>query len=373
MINTCKLLGLLLLPLMIISCTKESDLQPASTITIEDALSRKVTVSEKVDYVICSGAGCLRLLTYLNAQDKIVAVDDMETKEWSYDARPYALANPRFREYPVFGQFRGFDNPELIVSMDTAPQVIFKTYSNMGFDPDELQDITGIPVVVLNYGGLTSDREDFYASLRLMASIVGKQERAGEVIDFIENTIADLKRRTGNINTEGKKRCYVGGISYMGPLGLQSTEPLYPPFYFTNALNVAFHPEGDNLYHLDVSKEILIEWDPDIIFIDLGTFQSDPQANALYELLHDPAFAGLTAVTTGEVYGLLPYNWYGQNFGSTLANAYYVGKVLYPGPFSDIDPAEKADEIYSFLVGAPAFESINEDFSGLAYQKIPLK
>ena len=33
------------------------------------------------------------------------------------DARPYALANPQFKTMPVFGQFRGQDNPEQILSL----------------------------------------------------------------------------------------------------------------------------------------------------------------------------------------------------------------------------------------------------------------
>jgi ABC-type iron transport system FetAB ATPase subunit len=77
------------------------------------------------------GPGALRLLTYLEAQDKIVAVDDMEKQRLQFDARPYALANPQFRDYPIFGEFRGHDHPERILTLDPLPQVIFKTYSSM--------------------------------------------------------------------------------------------------------------------------------------------------------------------------------------------------------------------------------------------------
>ena len=83
----------------------------ASTRIITDALGRRVPVPEKVERVICSGSGCLRLLTYLQAQDKIVGVDDIEKRRRRLDARPYALANPQFKTYPIFGEFRGHDNP----------------------------------------------------------------------------------------------------------------------------------------------------------------------------------------------------------------------------------------------------------------------
>ncbi|MEJ2729848.1 MAG: hypothetical protein P8185_15320 [Deltaproteobacteria bacterium] len=53
----------------------------------------------------------------LRAQNLIVAVDDIEVKRNRFDARPYALANPEFTTHPIFGEFRGFDNPELILSL----------------------------------------------------------------------------------------------------------------------------------------------------------------------------------------------------------------------------------------------------------------
>jgi ABC-type Fe3+-hydroxamate transport system substrate-binding protein len=51
---------------------------PASPRTITDAAGRNVSLPPAVEHVICSGAGALRLLTYLQCQDRIVAVDDME-------------------------------------------------------------------------------------------------------------------------------------------------------------------------------------------------------------------------------------------------------------------------------------------------------
>jgi iron complex transport system substrate-binding protein len=347
----------------------------ANTVTVGDALGRELTVIENPEHVICSGPGCLRLLTYLRCQDRIVAVDDMEGRRPKFDARPYAMANPQFKDLPVFGQFRGHDNPELIVALDPQPQVIFKTYSSMGVDPLELEQKTGIPVVALNYGDLFGYRDDFYASLRTMARAMDREERAEEVISFFEETIADLDKRTADIPEASKKTCFVGGIAYKGPHGFQSTEPTYPPFMFVNARNVAYDPSKglEDLQHSDVAKEKIVAWDPDVLFVDVSTLQSDPQASAVYELENDPAYTGLTAVKAGEVYGLLPYNWYTENYGSILADAYFVGTVLYPERFSDVEPAGKADEIYRFLVGDAVFDQLNEAFQGLGFERIHLK
>jgi iron complex transport system substrate-binding protein len=348
--------------------------EPGTRITVVDGLGREISVPRNPQNVICSGAGSLRLLTYLQAQDRVVAVDDMEGRRPRFDARPYALANPGFATLPLFGEFRGHDNPELIAALDPQPQLIFKTFSSTGTDPLELERQTGIPVVVLNYGDLFAYREDFYTALRTMALVMDRQQRAEEVIAFFEAAIADLNGRTAGIPPEEKRSCYVGGIAYRGPHGFQSTEPTYPPFMFVNADNVAYAPGRSlaELEHADVAKEQIVAWDPDVLFVDVSTLQSDPQASAVYELQNDPAYTGLTAVRRGEVYGVLPYNWYTGNYGSILADAYFVGKVLYPERFRDIEPADKSDEIYGFLVGKAVFQQLNQAFQGMVFRKIPL-
>lgn len=351
------------------SCVKRnSPITGESMRQITDGKGRDVSVPQRIDRIICSGPGCLRYITYMECQDKVIASDDIESRRQVYDARPYAAAHPSFGELPVFGEFRGNDNPELIAALDPPPDIIFKTYAEQGFDPDELQEKTGIPVVCLEYGDLTADRKAFYETLRLIGGIMGKTSRAETVIDFFETAIADLGART--LDIEVTKTCYIGGVSYRGPLGIRSTEPGYPPFAFINTQNASFDDKTAAMAHIDVSKEKIVEWDPDIIFIDCATLQAGAEANALYELKTDPAFSDLTAPKTGNVYGVLPYNSYTQNHGSTLANAYYIGTVLYPGRFDDIDPAKKADDIYSFLVGGRVFGALAEDFGNMVFRRL---
>ncbi|MFP4474380.1 MAG: iron ABC transporter substrate-binding protein [Desulfatibacillaceae bacterium] len=339
---------------------------------IEDAMGRNVEIPDRVERVICSGPGCLRLLTYLRAQDLAVAVDDMEKRRPEFDARPYALANPQFKKLPVFGEFRGHDHPELILALSPMPQVIFKTHAHMGHDPVELQNKTGIPVVVLNYGDLGANREQLFQALRIMGGTVDREQRAEEVISFFTNHIEELADRTGNIPDGEKPRCFVGGVASKGPHGYQSTEPGYPPFAFVGAKNLAYDPSKGKkaLRHANIAKEKIVEWDPDILFLDLSTIQLGNDAGGLYELRTDPAYRSLSAVRAGRVYGLLPYNWYTRNFGSILANAWYVGKLLYPERFPDVDPAGKADEIYTFLVGKPVFKEMNKAFHGLVFRPV---
>jgi iron complex transport system substrate-binding protein len=343
--------------------------------TFTDTAGRIVEVPESVTKVICSGPGCLRYLSYLDAQDMAVAVDSIEKRNNTFEGRPYALANPQFKDLPLFGEFRGFDNPELILGLSPQPQVIFKTYRNMGFSPDELQEKTGIPVICLSYGNLSAQRKKIYDSLHLMGDVIGKEQRAELVTTFLENTIEDLKNRTANIPESKRPSCYVGGVALKGPHGFQSTEPSYPPFLFVNAKNIACPPQqsGNPLPHATIAKEQLIKWNPNIIFMDLSTTQMGTGASGFNELEEDPAYQNLQAKKNNQIYSLLPYNLYSRNYGSILADSYFVGKILYPDQFSDIDPRKKADEIYTFLLGQPVFDLMAKSFGKAPFAKIEMR
>lgn len=339
---------------------------------IEDSAGREVDVPEKVERVYCSGPGCLRLLTYLQCQDRAVAVDDLEKREQSLEARPYALAHPELKDLPLGGGFRGRDNPERLLSLDRPPQVIFKTFLGMGMDADSLQSKTGIPVVALEYGDIKDNKHDLEHSLSTMAEVLDCRQRGREVIDFLNRQIRDLRERTQSIPTSKHPSVFVGGVAFKGPHGFQATEPGYPAFDFVPAENLAAtsNSGGKDLRHSIVAKEQILMWDPDILFLDLATLQLSGEGGGLHELRHDPGYQALSAVKKGRVYALLPYNWYATNFGSVLANAYYAGSVLYPERFEDVDIQDKADEIFSFLVGAPVFEGLDQELEGMVFDPV---
>ncbi len=124
------------------------------------------------------------------------------------------------------------------------------------------------------YGSLRNDAEkaEMYTGLRTMGEVLGKQGRAEEVIAYIEATIADLEARTADIPEADQKTVYIGGVSSAGAHGIISTEPAYPPFSWVNTKNVA---AGLGTAHADVAKEALVDWDPDYLFIDVGTIQME--------------------------------------------------------------------------------------------------
>lgn len=327
----------------------------ASKTKITDLVGREVELPDNVNKIACAGPGALRLIVYLNASDKIVGVEDVE-KRWGSSGRPYAMAHREFKNLPSIGPGGPGRLPDTESLIRLNPDVLFMTYIDVR-TADNIQSKTNIPVVVLSYGKLATFSKSLIKSLKLAGWIIGKDKRAKKVIDFIRAIEKDLKTRTRDISNRERPTVYVGGIGYRGAHGIESTEAKFPPFALVNARNVVDEFGG---WHHFIDKEKLLEWDPDIIFIDEGGFRlikQDYQKNPQF-------YRSLKSFKNKNVYGLLPFNFYTTNIGTALADAYYVGKVLYPDRFENIRPEEKADEIYTFLVGKPVYIRMKKDFGG---------
>ncbi|MFW9987552.1 MAG: ABC transporter substrate-binding protein [Candidatus Odinarchaeota archaeon] len=324
--------------------------------TITDSLGRKVNVPDSVDIekIVGINAGCLRLLVYMDVENLVCGVEEVEKL---YSARPYTFACPELADLPEIGpQFGG--DPELILAQE--PDVIFSTYITIA-DADELQQLTGIPVVELEYGDLNEGREDFYNSLRIIGEVLDKKDRAEILINDISDMIEDLNNRTKDIPDSAKKWCYVGGIGHRGTHGITSTECQYSPLAFVNGKNSA---ENVTIGHAFIDIEQLFQWEADntldYILVDAGGYDmcmadlqnktSGAGAGDLECIKANPPNAVIT----------LPYNWYTTNFGTVIIDAYYLGKTFFPNQFADLNYTNGNiyNDIFEKFVGERVYEDM---------------
>jgi len=350
----------------------KEELRPIRTFEQWEKYQQLGLVPKTIERIYCSG-GTLRLTVYLQSADRVIATDGNERLEWNRAGmKAYLAAHPELAALPIAGESSGRDNPELLLSLEKPPQLIFKADTGAGYDPDELTRRTGIPVVLVPMRGITVGRAEFDAGLRLMGAAIDKRQRAEDVIAFFDKEIAELKSRTANVEEKSKPTVYVGGVSYNGSHGFNSSEAGYPPFDLVNARSCLQENKDDPILgnrHRILAKEKILEWNPDILFLDLGTLNLE-NASGLSELRTDVSYRSLTAVRRGEIYTLLPNTFYFVNHDAVLANAWFIGKTLYPARFTDIAPPQKADEIFTFLVGKPVFQQLNQGLQNLALRKV---
>lgn len=337
-----------------------------NTLLVTDLLHRQVRVPVPAKRIVALGPGCLRLVCYMEGQDLLVGVEEIEHRR-VIGIAPYNLANNSFKGMPSVGHGGSTASPDYEKIIGLRPDVIFLTYATDSFQADGLQKKTGIPVVVLSYGVFASFENDvFYMSLRLIGQILGKESRAKALIQFMQSSYDELQKKALNIPLEKRPCIYVGGISMRGTHGIESTQAYFPPLMAINAKNPV-DEVGKRSMPITVNKEKLLLWNPDILIIDMGGLSlmlADYEINkGFYNLLK--------AVREGRVYTELPYNSYSTNVENALINAYWLAKLAYSDRFQDLNIEKKADEIYRFFLGRELVEDMKKAGYWLQEVKLP--
>ena len=325
---------------------------------ITDGSGREVEIPETVERAVCMGVGALRYSCYMEAADRIVGVEDYETKPGM--DRLYQYVNfERFQELPVIGA-NGEPYAEEIIAAD--PQVIvLSAYASA--DPEELSRQTGIPVVEVPGSDTTLD-DKAYETIRILGELYGKEDRAEELTDYLKGIEADLSSRTETIPPEERPSVYIGGVSFQGTHGFEGTEAHYGPFELIGANNLADTVGQEGAF--DVDPEQVLVWDPDLIFLDyngMDLIREDVSKNPEF-------YSALTAVQEGKVYSQISFRSYASNLETALADAYYAAWVMFPEEFSDVDYEEKTGEIFEMLLGSDPYEDLKE--AGYEFRSIQI-
>ena len=353
------LIGLLFILVLLSACTGEPGYSEEKGRTVEDMLGRQVQVPEAINSVVGIGPGALRLLVYLQAEDMVAGVEEIEKRS----GRAYIYAHPELAKKPTIGPpFTG--DPELITARN--PDLIFRTYCTAA-EADELQKKTGITVIALQYVNKSTEWNVLANALRLMGDLLGKSGRAESLIRYYRNTIDTLNQLTANVPREKKPEVFIGGVSHRGLHGINSTSPYYEPFAFTNTRNVASslknnHANNEGVF-LDI-EQILV-WKPEVVFIDLAGL------NLVKRDLrdHKTAFSNIPAFQNNRVYGLHPYNWYSTNYATVLANSWYVASILYPDKLNANNIIAKTDSIYKHFLGNGVYHKMKTQYGGYSRLK----
>lgn len=325
---------------------------------ITDSMDRNVEIPYSVERIVCVGVGALRYTCYVGGADRVVGVEDYETKPGM--SRLYNYVNfDLFQNLPVTGT-NGEPFVEEIINVD--PQVIvMSSYASQ--NPDELSQKTGIPVVVVPGSDTTLD-EKAYVTIRILGELYQLEDRAEDLTAYLKSIQKDLDDRTASIAEDAKPTCYVGGVSFKGHHGFEGTEAYYGPFELIHAKNLANTTGQTGAFNIDVEQ--VLSWDPEIIFLD---FNGMNLINEDYGA-HPEFYKALTAVQEGKVYSQISFRSSASNLETALADAYYAACVMYPQQFQDIDPVEKAGEIFTKLLGSNPYHDLEE--AGYAFCQITI-
>ena len=329
------------------------------TRTVTDTWGREVEIPYTVESIVCLGSGAPRMAAYLDVVDMMVGVEDHDKENYTVLRDYNPVYRDEIKDLPSVGSGggSGANNGYAEEIINLAPDVILAGFSAEA--ADELYGQTGVPVVCVRYLSRNFVDDSFYDAMRVFAEVVGAQERCEAVLGFIDGCKQDLADRTAGIPDSDKQTVYAGAVTFSGRHGFGGTYAHFGPFIGVNALNVADEAEDQNYYEVDLEK--VIEWDPDVIFLDPGNMDL---VNDEYST-NPGFFDSLRAIREGNVYTMPSFNNCGTNITYALMDAYYAGIVLYPEQFADVTMPQIGGEILTFMLGQDTFAEM--EAGGLYY------
>lgn len=337
----------------------EATEEAPSTRIITDGLGRQVEVPAEINRIVTLG-NASRMVTYLQLADKMVTVANGDQSSSLFMA--YGVFHQdEWADLPVVASGGyGEINPEAI--LDADPDVILCTYEEDIVA--NIEDQLGRMVVAAPQGTLFG--EDYELALRVFADACGVSDRAEEVIAFIHACLDDLDGRTAGIPEEQKPLCLGAAATFRGGHGICGV-------YSNSAILAAVHAKdaatglSEGPKGVEVDKEQILAWDADIIILDAGNIGL---INTEYE--EDPDFFNqLSAVKNGKVYQWPNATANYTNVEIPLVSGYFLGSLLYPEAFADVDFEAKANEIFEFFLGHEGYLDLLRE-NGLGYGPVSL-
>jgi iron complex transport system substrate-binding protein len=290
-------------------------------------------------------------------------------KMFDATARPYVVAyGDRFSTLPscgVGGPQAQAAEAEKILACN--PDIVISEFEDVDKE-NALQEQLGVPVITLRSGPDGVFDDSFFASLRLLGTIFGRQERAETLVAFIEAERAEIERRTADVSDDEKPSVYLCGLGNWGTTNHLMTAPQgYVTFRVANVKNVAGDLSAPGIQAIEEEKFVALGGQTDLMIIDAAAVKN---IKPLYA--ENPAmFDTCKAWQNGEVYLEMAYNAYYTNYEIALINTWFLAKTVYPDRFEDVDLAVKTAEITERFLGR---DLSNEIFSAPlsfgGYQKI---
>ena len=311
---------------------------------IKDCIGRKVSIPDRVEKVVdLAVLDGVRTMVELEAEDMIVGIND-SVKDFMYgeEGRTYSCwfaapkAAPTLKNIISVGNCRE-PNAELIKSLE--PDVVLA----YGFRADfakALEEQTNLPVACIKASGCLD-----FNMLSLVAEIIGKKERAEELIDYVQMKIEQVTERAVKIPDAERVRVF-----YWAPpvLGTPRTIAPYDPIDLAGGVNIGMQTGIKSYEIYETTKEQLAVWNPDIILLhwwskkDIGVKTGT--------ILQDPMLQTVSAVKSRRVFYSRGF-MLGWDPAMGVCEVFYMARLFYPEIFKDLDVEKECNEILKKFYG----------------------
>ncbi len=339
---------------------------PASAgdlVTVTDITGRKVEVEVPVEKVILGEGRQTYFTAVLDSEDPFKRVvgwrDDFERAD--HDGyRQYLESFPAIAGIPKFGSMRnGTFDVEQAVAL--KPDVLIlnldvKAATDEGGYIEKLAKV-GIPVVFIDFRARPMENTE--ASMRLIGRLYGKEDKAEEFIAFRAAEIAKVTERLAG-RTGLKKPvvfmeraagysddcCMSFGNENFGKMvemagGINMARDIIPGTFGTVNPEQIIAANPDQIIVTGANWELNV---PGGNWVGVGS-GADPEVTSgkLANLMTRPGFAGVKAVTDGNVHAIW-HQFYNNPYQFVAVQQF--AKWLHPELFQDLDPDATFKELH---------------------------
>jgi ABC-type Fe3+-hydroxamate transport system substrate-binding protein len=305
--------------------------------TIMDNLDRDITFYRPVERIVTTFPAVCRVIVELGGLDKLVGVS---TSMGKFNPNLMEqIAYPQLKELPGVG-LKEKTHLEQVVAL--KPDVVLCTTSLVTVK--SVQEKTDIPAVGLSTSYPYEDKGCAFDGYRLGGKLIRKEERAEELISFINEEFDKILAVTSEIPDSERVRVY-----YMG--WGKITRPHmteYSQIEIAGGINVA---AGSGFgWRAETTKEQVIDWNPDIILMHAGSGKSHFRGLLIEDILLDPDLQTINAVKNGTVY-YSKGGYIGRNPATGATEVPYMAKLFYPDKFKDLDVEKEGNRILREFYG----------------------
>lgn len=311
-----------------------------------DSAGREVEIGKKVekiaDLTVVDG---VRTLIELEAEGLLVGISNQSHQMFNSQGtygKNYIIvskAAPELKDLSVVGNVK---EPNIEMIMSLKPDVIFIDSRAKNF-ADDIQRQTNIPVVCVgSYGSFN------YEMFTMLGKIADREERANELVEFTQNKVKLVTDIIKEIPEDKRKSLFYWSHPFSG--NAPKTNGHYEAFELAGGKNVASEEEMVPKGVYEVTKEQIVAWDPEFIFLH-SPFKEDFEGwLSRDEVKNDEVIKGTRAAVKDKIYNLKG-EFGGWDIATELTEVFYIAKILYPEKFPNLDVQKEGDEILKNFYG----------------------
>lgn len=331
-------------------------------VTVTDLKGRTVTLSDHPDRVLLGFYyEDFIAITGEGGIDKVVAISRAPWADWRpMQWEAYKAVYPQIETLPDVGdtETSTFSVEAAIAAKPDVALLAGWQFDALGEGVAQLE-AAGIPVVVVDYNAQTLPAH--LASTRVIGTLMGTEERSEKLAGFYEAMITDTQKRVAAAG-DAPKKVYVE-LAKKGPAEVGNTygNGMWAGVIdLVGGVNIA---KGQIENWGPLAPEYVLAEQPDVILLAGSEWMSSPEAvrvgfkadaadaqAKMAAYLTRAGWADLPAVRSGEVHAI--YHG-GARSLSDFVFARYLGKILHPEAFADVDPQAELAAYYAEWLPIP--------------------